>query len=273
MIGEQIKKYRLKKGITQEDLGKIVGVTTQAVSKWERGGVPDAELIPPIADTLGVTTDMLFGRGSSDTIDNTIIKELCMIDREARFKKAFLLLYAIGTGLSGVETDNIKEEDLENIRIKNGTSYYSRMCVDEGIIDARMNSDGRYFFMMGEPKDGLAGFFENPDALTDVFSLFSDKDILKILFFMYSRQNFPVALSVIASKTGIEIKKTEELMTKLCDHHLAYCSVIETDYGSIKTYTFYNETVVIPMLCFAKEISDNNYLNWSAWFDRQKPLF
>lgn len=62
-------------------------------------------------------------------------------------------------------------------------------------------------------------------------------------------------------------------MTKLCDHHLAYCSVIETDYGKIKTYTFFNETVVIPLLCFAKEKSDNNFLDWSTWFDRQKPLF
>lgn len=273
MIGEQIKKYRLRKGMTQEELGKAVGVTTQAVSKWERGGVPDAEFIPSISDTLGVTTDMLFGRDNSSSTEDIIVKELCLLDSDARFKKAFLLLYAIGTGLSGFETDGIKEDDLENIRTKNGTSYYSRMSVDEGIIDARMNTDSRYFFMMGEPESGLAGFFEAPDILADIFALFSDRDILKILFFMYSRQNFPVALSVIASKTGLDIKKTEDLMTKLCDNHLAYSSVIETDHGNIKTYTFYNETVVIPLLCFAKEISDNNYLNWSAWFDRQKSLF
>lgn len=61
MIGAQIRKYRNKKGISQEELGRAVGVTTQAVSKWERGGVPDAELIPSIAKLIGVTTDMLFG--------------------------------------------------------------------------------------------------------------------------------------------------------------------------------------------------------------------
>ncbi len=37
MIGEQIKKYRLKKGITQEELGKKVGITTQAVSNMGSG--------------------------------------------------------------------------------------------------------------------------------------------------------------------------------------------------------------------------------------------
>lgn len=62
VIGEQIKKIRTEKGITQEQLGELIGVTTQAVSRWERGGTPDAELLPRISDVLGVSTDSLFGR-------------------------------------------------------------------------------------------------------------------------------------------------------------------------------------------------------------------
>ena len=49
VISEQIKKYRIANGLTQEQLGQLVGVTTQAVSKWERGGMPDAELLPNLA--------------------------------------------------------------------------------------------------------------------------------------------------------------------------------------------------------------------------------
>ena len=48
-IGQQIKRYRVERGYTQEKLGQLIGVTSQAVSKWERGSVPDAELIPLIA--------------------------------------------------------------------------------------------------------------------------------------------------------------------------------------------------------------------------------
>lgn len=48
-IGHQIRKYRVERGYTQEKLGQLIGVTSQAVSKWERGSVPDAELIPLIA--------------------------------------------------------------------------------------------------------------------------------------------------------------------------------------------------------------------------------
>ncbi len=59
-LGRKIKEFRVKKGITQEELGSLVGVTTQAVSKWERGGTPDAELLPDIARVLGVSIDALF---------------------------------------------------------------------------------------------------------------------------------------------------------------------------------------------------------------------
>lgn len=52
MIGKQIKKFRRKKRITQEELEKVIGVTTQAVSNWERGGVPDAEQLSDIADSI-----------------------------------------------------------------------------------------------------------------------------------------------------------------------------------------------------------------------------
>ena len=66
VIGQQIRKYRMAKGITQEQLGELVGVTTQAVSKWERGGTPDAELLPALSRVLSVSIDTLFGLGEEN---------------------------------------------------------------------------------------------------------------------------------------------------------------------------------------------------------------
>ena len=43
---------------------------------------------------------------------------MSVTDSKERFKKAFLYLYAVGTGISGMETESIKEEDIENIRPK-----------------------------------------------------------------------------------------------------------------------------------------------------------
>lgn len=61
-LGSNIKKYRKNKGYTQGELAGMLGVTPQAVSKWEsEAGLPDVSMIVPIAQTLGITTDALLG--------------------------------------------------------------------------------------------------------------------------------------------------------------------------------------------------------------------
>lgn len=60
-IGEKIKSLRKSKNISQEVLAQYLGVTFQAVSKWENGStMPDVEAIPAIASFFGVSTDELF---------------------------------------------------------------------------------------------------------------------------------------------------------------------------------------------------------------------
>jgi len=61
-IGEKIKELRKKSDITQERFAEYLGVTAQAVSKWEvESGYPDIELLPSIANFFDVTIDELMG--------------------------------------------------------------------------------------------------------------------------------------------------------------------------------------------------------------------
>ncbi len=61
-LGERIRELRLRDGRTQEALAETLGVTAQAVSRWEKGVCyPDMEMIPSIANCFGVTLDTLFG--------------------------------------------------------------------------------------------------------------------------------------------------------------------------------------------------------------------
>lgn len=60
-IGEKIKSLRKQRDISQEVLADYLGVTFQAVSKWETDtAMPDVALIPAIASFFGVSTDELF---------------------------------------------------------------------------------------------------------------------------------------------------------------------------------------------------------------------
>ena len=61
-IGAIIKKLRTENNITQDTLATAVGVTPQAISRWEQGGgYPDIELLPSLADFFSVSTDELLG--------------------------------------------------------------------------------------------------------------------------------------------------------------------------------------------------------------------
>ena len=61
-LGIKIRELRYRDGRTQEAIAEALGVTSQAVSRWESGGsYPDMEMIPSIANYFGVTIDELFG--------------------------------------------------------------------------------------------------------------------------------------------------------------------------------------------------------------------
>lgn len=67
-IGNNIAALRKQKGITQEELANELGVSAQAVSKWENNtSCPDVSLLTSIADYFGVTVDSLL-RVEDDTI-------------------------------------------------------------------------------------------------------------------------------------------------------------------------------------------------------------
>lgn len=62
-LGANIRALRLQKGLTQEQVAARLGVTYQAVSKWENEtNTPDIALLPQIAELFGVTIDALFSR-------------------------------------------------------------------------------------------------------------------------------------------------------------------------------------------------------------------
>ena len=68
ITGPTIKNLRESKGITQSDLAEKIGVSSQAISKWETSkGLPDITLIEPLSKALGVSVMELM---SGDTVIN-----------------------------------------------------------------------------------------------------------------------------------------------------------------------------------------------------------
>ncbi len=98
-LGQKIRELRHRDGRTQEVLAEALGVTSQAISRWEaNGGYPDMEMLPAIANYFHISIDELFGYSS---------------DREEKInailKKADRILENQGRIIVGTISDDIKE--------------------------------------------------------------------------------------------------------------------------------------------------------------------
>jgi len=97
MINENIKKYRKKKGISQEEMAVKLNVVRQTVSKWENGlSVPDADVLIHIAELLEVSVSQLLGLEGNIEANTDLSEELARLNERLaeKKKKERLLLQA-----------------------------------------------------------------------------------------------------------------------------------------------------------------------------------
>ena len=82
-IGMNIKRLRLAKGLTQEQLAELLTISTAAVSKWEaKNTYPDITMLFPLAEIFGVTVDELINEKPS--VPNEDFPEVTMIGRASK---------------------------------------------------------------------------------------------------------------------------------------------------------------------------------------------
>ena len=75
-LSENIKRLRLQRNLTQENLAEFLGVTFQSVSRWERAeGYPDITMLPEIANFFKVSIDELLGVNKAE-VEQEILKAL-----------------------------------------------------------------------------------------------------------------------------------------------------------------------------------------------------
>lgn len=104
-LGKKIKQLRLNKGVTQEILANALGVTYQAVSRWENETtMPDISLLPQISVFFGVSIDELFEfteESQYERIQNMLNEKASLTDTEFENAKTFL------KKLLNVESENV----------------------------------------------------------------------------------------------------------------------------------------------------------------------
>ncbi len=85
MLSENLKKLRMNKGLSQEELAIKLNVVRQTVSKWEKGlSVPDSEMLILIADELDTTVNVLLGTAEEAEVSElkAIAEKLELVNRQ-----------------------------------------------------------------------------------------------------------------------------------------------------------------------------------------------
>ena len=273
VIGDRIKKYRIEKGITQEQLGQMLGVTTQGVSRWERGGTPDAEILPKLSEILEVSIDALYGR-EEKSLALSLARHISQLPQEDAFLYSLNVCWSIIIGLMGDVTtiDDFMNMFIERSVVKDDKKqdYFAKRISDTGMANMRLSPDFYTFFLMKLPKDGLKSVLADKEELRKIFALLADKKMLEIIFFIYSRPIMPIATSLISKNTGLEPAEVDRCMRSLCEKNVATHTVVATAEGEINSYMIRRESFVIPLLCFADELTKKDLRPFMGGFDSSR---
>ena len=130
-IGKRISKFRKAKGLTQEELASRLGVSSQAVSKWENdASCPDISLLPELCRILGISTDELL-TGNTNEVRLVPVEQRKSLDEltlRVRINSAegdkvrvnlpmslVKVAMEIGVQINADGTDALKNVDLEKV--------------------------------------------------------------------------------------------------------------------------------------------------------------
>jgi len=267
-IGMNISKLRKSKGVTQEELANFLGVSAQAVSKWECGGTPDTELLPRIADYFGVSIDSLFGRNANEFIDieAETAKHIASFEQEQRIAVAFNHCWTVQKSLFGA-IEQEERETLDAINSKLNNDYiHSQSLFNSGITLMSLAENLQYFMIMPQPKAGWTkGLFDISDY-QKLFQTLADPAVLNCLFFLYKRENKPFTSKLFEKEFSMSPEKADEVLNLLEQYSFVKFSYVEIDDAIQKIYNFHPNPAFIAMLAIAKEIirKPNSFIYYSG---------
>ncbi len=223
---ENIRRFRREKGLTQEQLGDALGVSSQAVSKWETGDTyPDGSLLVPLADALGVTLDELFGR-SGTTLEGlgTNIASFIHGCGGDGLEYAHELCWQIERGLFGLDSfGSVKN-------IGNSSEIES-----ESGFTVVSNGDSPFFALFRD-MGGFAETVGDGEEARCLFEKLSDKDVMRAILFLYTKKrNYLFSKEVLASVCVGDIDRVVDTLSEL---NVVAPRMLEID--GVETQLYYN---------------------------------
>lgn len=273
-IGEQIQGLRKQQQVTQNDLAKAVGVTTQAVSKWECGGTPDAELLPLIADYFQVSIDHLFGRAyeKSQKLSSYVYQQIQKLPKAKRNQECFRIFYALFNACSDIkEIGAVMKSDEMKLYEGDSMRFGYQMATDDTIALMSLTANFPYAVFLPEPEAGYLDQLLSIPEYVELFSFLSKPHCLKLLFQLYQIKN-GFTISLMAKRLETTEAELLPLVKEMVKRHWVHEARVDTEQETLMVYALEDcNTAVLPFLMLAKEVRGAMTVGYTV-ITREKPI-
>lgn len=279
LISAQIMKFRKAAGLTQEELGRSVGVSTQAVSRWECGGAPDVTLLPAIADRLGVTVDALFGREGAEKLDihETVRKWIRSLPQEQVFDQLNRLVWTaasqmpFGPGMQ--ETIPYLDSCLyETAKDVPPSIACSKIMTDEGVLFGVYANDYSYTTLCPKPKAGYSPYFPEPETVREFCALLAQPGCMEAILFFMRQKSYYFSAEAVAEGACLDVKDAKRILEQMTKLHLLYDMQIGLVNGMETVYSIMDDPAFVPLLYLINGMTQKVHFNYVNYSTREKPL-
>lgn len=206
IFSKQLQKLRKAKGVKQEQLAEYLGVSIQAVSKWENGSYPDGDLLPRIAKYFEVSIDYLYGDEQEKMTMEERVKEY--LEGGNLSEKMLELIWMMGWG--GMK--NVRKLPVPEMP---QSADCTATCIleDSWYYYMHFNEEMRYATVVEAPKEGYEAYFAETDKLAEICRFLGEEDNIKLVLFMLSlKQDICVRSETVAEYLGISREKAEKAL-------------------------------------------------------------
>lgn len=270
-FGENLKKIRKERELTQEQLADAVGVSAQAVSKWEQGSFPDASLLPAVADFLGVKIDELFGRKEEHfSLEQLLAREFDAAERDEEGnllfgaeaeKRRMLCVWRLChlLGCTYMRCNNIREVSEMTIEGNLWNKVYMQIVDEGGFIQAKLNKSLRYFLVMPQPEEGYDGeeALKYCEKLEELFRFLGRPNVLRVLFLLAEQdQNIFFDCNTLMEELEINLENAQEIVQGLLRLKLVVRAELKRGGGNEEICQYRLDCNLISFLTFAYILQD-----------------
>lgn len=254
-LSQNIKRLRHEKEITQQQLASWLGISAQAVSKWENGETyPDGALLVPIANALDVSLDALFDNKSYSMkdISSSIRNLISDTPTDKQIHCIRDICWQIEKGLFNCSMTFEDSYSPDEINMQTQSSY---ILNDYGFTHV---SNGRapFFSVFPEYGDNLSDVIGNGEEMRKIFAALASPETMRALLFIFKKEaNYIFEAEVLSELCEIPLECIDDVMKDLVSLHVVYKNDVEIDGKTCALYYSRPHHLIIALMLFAHELN------------------